>query len=215
MHPLHTNTALLYRRRPTIIVPSSIKATKPIAMFISDAPQNNDKETARPTVCSDTSTFWKILKSAIVQRIQYKLCPYSSTRHSSVSHLLTPVADIPTRSPPATATSFFHGRSGDSETVRSLSLLPVPGIAYLRNWNSCGRQHSSVILRHFCSTQHTSPTNYGMRHRANCRRRTTNPAITVTILMVTEIKKTPDTAVMTRTVTAANSSTETDSAQDV
>ena len=24
-------------------------------------------------------------------------------------------------------------------------------------------------LRHFCSTQHTSPTNCGMRHRANCR----------------------------------------------
>jgi len=71
-------------------------------------------------------------------------------------------------------TSFFHGRSGASETVRSLSLLSVPGIAHRRNWNSCGRQqqHSSVILRHFCSTQHTSPTNYGMRHRANCKRRT-------------------------------------------
>ena len=27
----------------------------------------------------------------------------------------------------------FYGPSGDSEAVRSLSLLPVPGIAYLRN----------------------------------------------------------------------------------
>ena len=43
------------------------------------------------------------------------------------------------------------------------------------------QQHSSVILRHFCSIQHTSPTNYGMRHRANCRRRTTNAAVTVTV----------------------------------
>ena len=32
--------------------------------------------------------------------------------------------------PPAMATSFFHGRSGDSETVRSLSLHPVCGL-----WN--------------------------------------------------------------------------------
>ena len=80
------------------------------------------------------------------------------------------VSDISVRScwsisPPAVATSFFHGRSGDSETVRSLSLLLVPGIVYLRNWNSCRRQqqHSSVILRHFCFTQHTSTTNYAMR----------------------------------------------------
>ena len=38
-----------------------------------------------------------------------------------------------------------------------------------------------VILRHFCSTQHTSPTNRGMLHRANCRRRITNAAVTVIV----------------------------------
>ena len=102
------------------------------------------------------------------------------TCHASTWYIIIPV-NLLLFAPSAAATSFFHGRSGDSQTVRSLSLLTVPGIAYLRNWNSCGRQqqHPSVILRHFCSTQHTSPTNYGMRHRADCRRRTTNAAVII------------------------------------
>ena len=46
------------------------------------------------------------------------------------------------------------------------------------------QQHSSVILRHFCLTQHTSPTNYGMRHQSNCRRRTTNAAVAVYLVRI-------------------------------
>ena len=38
--------------------------------------------------------------------------------------------------PPTVATSFSHGRSGDSATARSLSLHPVCGIGYQQKWNS-------------------------------------------------------------------------------
>ena len=56
-------------------------------------------------------------------------CVYSFIRHSSATHQTTsptcsqrsPTYQHARRcAPPATATSFFHGRSGDSETVRSL-----------------------------------------------------------------------------------------------
>ena len=78
--------------------------------------------------------------------------------------------------------------SGDSETVRSLSLHPMLWIGCRQNWNPCGRrqQHSSVIwfLKTFLfNSAHSSqsPTDCRMRHRTNCRRRTTNAAVIVTV----------------------------------
>ena len=62
----------------------------------------------------------KVMTSVTLQRIRQR----------------TEVADIQHArrcAHPEAVTSFFHGPSGDSETVRSLSLLPVPGIAYPRN----------------------------------------------------------------------------------
>ena len=102
------------------------------------------------------------------------------TTSSTCSHRSTTCHHACRWAPTAAATSFFHTsffhrRSGDLAAVRSLSLHLVRGIGYRQNWNSCVRQqqHSSVTYRLSYSTQHyTSLIDYGMCHRANCRRRT-------------------------------------------
>jgi len=48
-------------------------------------------------------------------------------------------------------------------------------------------QASSKVI--FCSIQHTPPTVYRMGHRTNCRRRTTNTAVTVTVSKIGELLK--------------------------
>ena len=69
-------------------------------------------------------------------------CIYLFIRHLSATHQTTsstcshwsPTYQHARRcAPAATATPFFHGRSGDSETVRSLSLHPVCGIGCRQN----------------------------------------------------------------------------------
>ena len=54
------------------------------------------------------------------------------------------------------------------------------GIGYPQNSNWCGHQQQllGAILRCFYFVLHT---NYGMRHRSYCRRRTRNAAVSVTV----------------------------------
>ena len=77
----------------------------------------------------------------IAQWIEYKLCllvhmirrPHTRLYLRPCSHRSPTYQHARRCAPPATATSSFHGRSGDSETVRSLSLHPVRGIGCRQN----------------------------------------------------------------------------------
>ena len=82
--------------------------------------------------------------------------------------------------PPATATSSNQEPSGELVTVHSLSPHLLHGIAYRQNWNSCGRwqQHSGAIWSLYFVAPHTD---YIIHLRPDCRRRTTNYAVTVAV----------------------------------
>ena len=113
--------------------------------------------------------------------------------------LLTPVADIPTRlslrafSNAATATSFFT----DGVAIRKPRVLCrcTPCVesvadrtethAVVDNNIQASSKDNSVQL----STLLPLTTDYRMRHRTNCRRRTTNAAVTVTDIISSFIKK--------------------------
>ena len=79
---------------------------------------------------------------------------------------------------PATSTSSNQELSGELVTVHSLSPHLVHGIAYRQNWNSCSRrqQHSGAIWSLFFFARRTD---YVLYLRADCRRRTTNSAVTL------------------------------------
>ena len=109
-----------------------------------------------------------------------------------ISELLTPVADIPTRSSLRASNNgnLFLPRTERRFGDRAFS------VAAPRVWNRLPtelklmRSSTTTFKRHlktFCSTQHTPPTDYRMRHRTNCRsrRRTTNAAVTVTVYCLT------------------------------
>jgi len=82
--------------------------------------------------------------------------------------------------PPATTTSSNQEPSGELVTVHSLSPHLVRGLACRQNWHSCGRrqQHSGAIWSLFFIARRTD---YVMHLWADCRRRTTNSAVTVTV----------------------------------
>ena len=106
-----------------------------------------------------------------------------------IADLLTPVADIPTRS------SLRASSNGNLFLLRAERRFGdrAFSVAAPRVWNrlltelKLMRSSTTTFKRHlktFLFNSAHSSTDYRMRHRTNCRRRTTNAAVTVTVITV-------------------------------
>ena len=102
-----------------------------------------------------------------------------------ITNLLTLVTDIPSRSSLHASSNddLFQPRTEqrtDDRALHSLSPHLVHEIAYRHNWNSCGRrqQRWGAIWSLFIFARHGD---YVMHLQADCRRCTTNSAVTITV----------------------------------
>ena len=119
----------------------------------------------------------------VVPRVEYKLCllvhkALFGQAPDYITKLLTPTFHHALHcAPTTTAKSSNQEPNGELVTVHSLSPHLVYGIAYRQNWNSWSS--TATFKRHLKSFLFRMA--YDVMHlRADCRRRTTNSAVTVT-----------------------------------
>jgi len=115
-----------------------------------------------------------------------------STHQTTSPTMLTPVAVIPTRSSLRASSNGnlflprterrFGDRAFSVAAPRVWNRLPTE-LKLMRSSTTTFKRHLKTFLFNSLqhSLQHTPPTDYTMRHRTNCRRRTTNAAVTVTV----------------------------------